>query len=335
MSDFRVSKFIDLLYEDMRNEFLSPIETEKEHWEQYKTERIADIKKLLHTDVLENHYETELSFTLLERKKQEEEGVYVEKYQINRIKNLSLCVYVLCPEIKNGKAILFLNGHDQQGARGAFSSQNQDKKELGMVMASMGYLVMIPELFGFGEAIREDAAEGIAPCTSCALLAPQLLNNGMSLVGIRVFEAMKTLDFAENAFSIHKFGAYGISGGGHVCNYAAVLDERIETVMISGYPNLYKYSILATDHCICNYVPGQLSVGESYEITALAAPKKLLTINGRRDPIFPIQGSMEAFQYLDALYKKLEVPEVYTHILFDGGHENSVQDVCKWLQDNY
>lgn len=27
----------------------------------------------------------------------------------------------------------------------------------------------------------------------------------MSLVGIRVFEAMKTLDFAEKAFAIHSF----------------------------------------------------------------------------------------------------------------------------------
>ena len=104
----------------------------------------------------------------------------------------------------------------------------------------MGYLVLVPELFGFGEAKRKDAPEGTDACASCSMLAPRLLNSGMNLVGIRVFEAMKTLDFAEKAFAIHSFGAYGISGGGQVCNYAGVLDVRIEAVMIAGYPNLYK-----------------------------------------------------------------------------------------------
>ena len=146
---------------------------------------------------------------------------------------------------------------------------------------------------------------------------------------------MKTLDFAEEVFAVHTFGAYGISGGGQVCSYTGILDERIETVMLAGYPNLYKYSILAMDHCICNYVPGQLAEGESHEVTALAAPKKLLTINGKKDPIFPLQGSLEAFAYLDGIYEKLGVPEQYTHVLFDGGHENSVPDVCKWLRENY
>lgn len=214
-------------------------------------------------------------------------------------------------------------------------ADGNSEKALSMEMAAMGYLVLVPELFGFGEAKRKDAPEGTDACASCSMLAPRLLNSGMNLVGIRVFEAMKTLDFAEKAFAIHSFGAYGISGGGQVCNYAGVLDDRIEAVMIAGYPNLYKYSILAMDHCICNYVPGQLEAGESHEITSLAAPKKLLTINGRKDPIFPLQGSVEAFQLLEAVYEMLGVPERYSHVLFDGGHENSVPDVCGWLRDNY
>ena len=44
---------------------------------------------------------------------------------------------------------------------------------------------------------------------------------------------------------------------------------------------------------------------------------------------------MEAFQLLEAVYEMLGVPERYSHVLFDGGHENSVTDVCGWLRDNY
>lgn len=339
MADFLVSDFLDLLYEDIRKDSMSPLQVGKERWESYKAGRLSEIRQWLRIDLLENKYQEALDYILLESHK--EEGITIEKYRVDRIKKLPLCVYVLRPDAGNGKAILYLNGHDPRGAKGVFEAEGRVKadgnpeKPLAMEMASMGYLVLAPELFGFGEAKRKDAPEGTDACASCSMLESHLQNSGMSLVGIRVFEAMKTLDFAERAFDIHGFGAYGISGGGQVCNYAGVLDDRMEAVMLAGYPNLYKYSILAMDHCICNYVPGQLEAGESHEITSLAAPKKLLTINGRKDPIFPLKGSMEAFQLLDAVYEMLGAPERYSHVLFDGGHENSVPDVCKWLRDNY
>ena len=162
-------------------------------------------------------------------------------------------------------------------------------------MACMGYLVFVPELFGFGDAKRSDAPEGTDACASCSMLAPRLLNCGLSLVGMRVFEAMKTLDFAEEAFAVHTFGAYGISGGGQVCSYTGILDERIEAVMLAGYPNLYKYSILAMDHCICNYVPGQLAEGESHEVTALAAPKKAADHQWEKGSYFSVAGQSGGF----------------------------------------
>ena len=343
MTDFTVSGFLDMLYEDGRAQFVSPSRTGKEQWEAYKAGRLAEIRRFLRIDLLESRYEEALDFTLLESRK--EGPVTIEKYRVGRIKKLPLCVYTLRPDAGNGKAVLYLNGHDPKGAGGALAGDvtenaGPDRKKtsrqmLAMEMACMGYLVFVPELFGFGDAKRSDAPEGTDACASCSMLAPRLLNCGLSLVGMRVFEAMKTLDFAEEVFAVHTFGAYGISGGGQVCSYTGILDERIETVMLAGYPNLYKYSILAMDHCICNYVPGQLAEGESHEVTALAAPKKLLTINGKKDPIFPLQGSLEAFAYLDGIYEKLGVPEQYTHVLFDGGHENSVPDVCKWLRENY
>ena len=345
MTEFAVSEFLDMLYEDGREQFVSPLQTEKEQWEKYKAERLTEIRSFLRIDILESRYEETLYFKLQESGK--EGPVTLEKYRVERIKKLPLCVYVLRPERWNGKALLYLNGHDPRGAKGAFAEDNDNMEKVGqngecrsgeplaVEMAYMGYLVFIPELFGFGDAKRSDAPDGTDACTSCSMLEPRLLNCGFSLVGMRVFEAMKTLDFAEEAFGVHTFGAYGISGGGQVCNYTGVFDERIEAVMLAGYPNLYKYSILAMDHCVCNYVPGQLEMGESHEVTALAAPKKLLTINGKRDPIFPLQGSLEAFAFLDGIYEKLGIPERYTHVLFDGGHENSVPDVCRWLRENY
>lgn len=336
MTEFCVSDFLDMVYEDITGKFVSPLEFAGDQWEAYKAGRKKEIKCLPRLDYLEENYQEELHYSLLESKKPGGEStVVIEKYRVDRIRRLPLCVYVLRPGEWNGKAILYLNGHDPRGARGAFAEDDTGKETLGMAMASLGYLVLVPELFAFGEAKRRDASEETDACTSCSMLESHLLNCGLSLAGLRVFEAMKTLDFAEAAFGVHAFGAYGISGGGHVCNYTGVLEDRVEAVMLSGYPNLYKYSILAMDHCICNYVPGQLEAGESHQVTALAAPKKLLAMNGRKDPIFPLQGSLEAFQYLDSVYERLGVPERCTHILFEGGHEVSVGDVCRWLKMNY
>ena len=109
MADFLVSDFLDLLYEDLRIDFMSPLQVGKERWESYKAGRLSEIRQLLRIDLLENKYEEALDYTLLESHK--EDGITIEKYKVERIKKLSLCVYVLRPDTGNGKALLYLNGH--------------------------------------------------------------------------------------------------------------------------------------------------------------------------------------------------------------------------------
>lgn len=213
MTEFCVSDFLDMVYEDITGKFVSPLEFAGDQWEAYKAGRKKEIKCLLRLDYLEENYQEELHYSLLESKKPGGEStVVIEKYRVDRIRRLPLCVYVLRPGEWNGKAILYLNGHDPRGARGAFAEDDTGKETLGMAMASLGYLVLVPELFAFGEAKRRDASEETDACTSCSMLESHLLNCGLSLAGLRVFEAMKTLDFAEAAFGVHAFGAYGISG---------------------------------------------------------------------------------------------------------------------------
>ena len=104
MADFLVSDFLDLLYEDLRKDFISPLQVGKERWESYKAGRLSEIRQLLRIDLLENKYEEALDYTLLESHK--EDGITIEKYKVERIKKLSLCVYVLRPDTGNGKALL-------------------------------------------------------------------------------------------------------------------------------------------------------------------------------------------------------------------------------------
>ena len=171
MTEFCVSDFLDMVYEDITGKFVSPLEFAGDQWEAYKAGRKKEIKCLLRLDYLEENYQEELHYSLLESKKPGGEStVVIEKYRVDRIRRLPLCVYMLRPGEWNGKAILYLNGHDPRGARGAFAEDDTGKETLGMAMASLGYLVLVPELFAFGEAKRRDASEETDACTSCSML---------------------------------------------------------------------------------------------------------------------------------------------------------------------
>lgn len=57
-------RFLDLLYEDLRKDFMSPLQVGKERWESYKAGRLSEIRQLLRIDLLENKYEEALDYTL-------------------------------------------------------------------------------------------------------------------------------------------------------------------------------------------------------------------------------------------------------------------------------
>lgn len=343
MNEFSVTPFLEMVYEDTVAMTAEPLQM-TENWQEYKKIQKARILDMLKIPGLKEKYEIEMHAVL--QKSFTVEGVVIEQYKVDGIKNLSLAVYVFLPveapsseaqkERLGKKAVLFLNGHDDRGAQGTYDPSPNGGQSLCLELAKRGHRVLVPELFAFGKAKRQDAQTELGACASCAETEPWLLNSGLNLLGLRVWETMRCMDFAAAVFGTQQFCAYGISGGGHICNYAGVLDDRITAMIVSGYPNLYRHSTLATVHCICNYVPGQMELGESYYCTALAAPdKKLLVMNGKDDPVFPRQGSEIVFPYLRQVYDALKAGENYTSILFDGGHEIAVEDVCDWVQENW
>jgi len=85
--------------------------------------------------------------------------------------------------------------------------------------------------------------------------------------------------------------------------FLAAITEKITAVVVSGYFCSFQASILGMRHCECNYVPGILQLGEMGDIAALIAPRPLCLVNGRYDPIFPIQGAIEQFETVKRAYE--------------------------------
>ena len=67
------------------------------------------------------------------------------------------------------------------------------------------------------------------------------------------------------------------------------------------------------------------------DLSALVAPRALMVINGSRDGLFHPQGVKDAFEKIQACYKKAESPDRQSCRLYDAPHEfNLEMQVAAW-----
>ena len=172
-------------------------------------------------------------------------------------------------------------------------------KDFAVALCRAGFAVAAPEISCFGERQTDFShlnrpISGSAPtsCTHAAMLAFHL---GLSVVGLRVHDGMRLLDYLETRTDIDttRVGAMGISGGGMHTFFSTCLDIRIQACVVSGYFSTFRDSILAMSHCACNFVPGLGDFGEIYDLAGLIAPRPLLVEAGSHDSIFPIKAVQE------------------------------------------
>jgi len=70
-----------------------------------------------------------------------------------------------------------------------------------------------------------------------------------------------------------------------------------------------------------------------YDIAGLIAPRPLLAVNGRDDPIFPIAATREAFGHVQAIYSAFGVPERCELYVGDGGHRYYKERVWSFVRE--
>jgi hypothetical protein len=241
-------------------------------------------------------------------------------------------MFVLIPNKKNNKTILYCHGHGP-GCKDTLdrSKESAYHKCMPLHMAENGYTVVLYELIGFGEVIMNNFKQ--QDQRGCIANSSQLLLYNLNMAGLRVYQAMKLLDLMYKEFGMKDIAVYGVSGGGLVCAYTCALDARPKATIVSSYGNMYKDSIMAMHHCIDNYPQGILEVGESPEIISLVAPKALLISNGDKDPIFPLHGTNKAIEQIQKIYSRLNIDNQFKFELFDGGHEVSLKYLFEFLEE--
>ena len=267
-----------------------------------------------------------------------------EKILLHTAPDVEMPVYLLLPKTGDQPlaTVLAFAGHGY-GAKDIVGlwedgaeRENPDgyHADFAITLCRRGFAVAAPEIACFGERQTDFShlSTGQSAPTSCTHAAMLAFHLGGSVAGMRVRDARRLVDYLEERpeCDTARLGAMGISGGGMHTLFSTAIDTRIKAAVISGYYSTFRDSILAMQHCACNFVPGLHRFGEMYDLVGLLAPRPLLVEAGSHDPIFPIDAVQRSVARAQEVYGIFDAGPVQTDY-FEGRHRISGQRAYDFL----
>jgi dienelactone hydrolase len=255
-----------------------------------------------------------------------------EKLYFTSREGLEVLAYLLKPKVTAGAqpVMICVPGHGRgvDDIVGIDEKGQQRKEKAGyqadfaLQFVEQGLAALAIEPLGFGH--RRDpinAARG-ASANSCQPAAGAALLLGETMIGWRVYDVMRAMDYIESRRDLdaRRTGCAGISGGGACTLFAAALDTRIQAAMVSGYLCTFRESILSLAHCMDNYIPGILNWAEMSDVAGLIAPRPLFAETGEQDKIFPLPGFEQAFAETRKVYAAFGAAGALGREVHPGGH---------------
>jgi dienelactone hydrolase len=220
----------------------------------------------------------------------------------------------------HGRGVDDIVGIDDQGRDRAVHDGYQYDFAIQAVVHGMAAVAIEPMAFG----CRRDAKNKVHGLgqSSCQPTAGAALLLGQTMIGWRVYDVMRTIDWIETRpeLDAKRVGCMGISGGGTCTLFSTALEPRIRAALVSGYLNTFQASIMSISHCIDNYIPGILNWAEAYDVAGLIAPRPLFVESGERDNIFPIAASRASFERVKKVYEVFDAGAMTEQETFDGPH---------------
>lgn len=234
-----------------------------------------------------------------------------------------------------GPAVLALHGHgpdpwvydfgrdtvcgpapDDEPAVAALDAQC---RPFGADLARAGYVVLAPDLRGFGE--RWDRwPEGHRMCDH--ELAQHLAMGRIPLAG-----NLRDLTVALDVLCDHelvdpeRIGVAGFSLGGTMALLLAALDQRVRAAVVSGaFSDPRGAARVPFDICGAQVLPGLVAEIDHVQLAALVAPRALHVETGEDDVIWPADAARVATARAATLYASIAVPDRFDVHRFPGPH---------------
>jgi len=231
----------------------------------------------------------------------------------------------------HGRGVDDLVGIDEKGQDRTVKVPYQYDYAVQVAEHGMAAVAIEPMSFG----CRRDA-KTIArslDASVCQPTAGSALLLGQTMIGWRVYDVMRTIDWIETRSELDakRVGCMGCSGGGMATLFGAAVEPRIKASLVSCYLNTFRECVMSISHCIDNYIPGLLNWAEMYDLAGLVAPRPIYFESGERDNIFPVAASRASFARVRKMYEVFGVPELTGQEVFEGPHGFSGKEGLPFL----
>jgi hypothetical protein len=269
----------------------------------------------------------------------EQDGLHKQRWLIDVGRHISASFVVnIPPDIAPGEkrpAILCWHGHGPHGKDSVMGNDSsQERREVitranydyGRQMAQAGFVTFGIDWIGMGE--RSDSAKphfrthhgGGDWCNTYYLHATML---GMTSISINVTHGKAAIDFACSLPFVdpQRLGVMGLSGGGTMTLWSALLDERLKAAEIICYSDLWAYfGMRDLNYCGMQVAPGLFKLVDLPDLQGLLAPKPLLVDIGVYDTCFMIDTSLDCYHRVVAIYRAAGATDKLWLDLFPGEH---------------
>ena len=237
---------------------------------------------------------------------------------------MSVPAYLLVPHdrVEPGPAMLAIHGHGPGKARicGLTDETHDEGPPYAHVLATEGYVVLAPDLRGFGERAdwmpdEKYHCDWDLVCATMAGIVPHARN---------LWDLQRSLDVlgAHPLVDPNRIGAGGLSYGATCALFLAAIDNRVRAAIVACYLSSWRAAhTVPWNMCGSQILPGQIGAIDHLDIASLIAPRPLLAENGTEDILFPVDAARATVDSLRQVYAHVGAPaDAIVHDVFEGGH---------------
>jgi dienelactone hydrolase len=239
--------------------------------------------------------------------------------------------------------VLFLHGHGNFGKDNVAGIDDTPERrqelarfrmDFGPTLAVAGFVVLAPDLRGFGERCVDYPNERFEYCPRNYMVATLL---GTTVVAQHVCDLHAALDALESLpFVDGRLACAGLSLGGRMTMMITALDARVHVCVPSGCLNLFQERYQALRQCGAQLIPGLIRYGDTPEIFSLIAPRPMVIEWGLRDPLIPHNWAARGLERIRRAYAAASASHHLIVDQFDGEHQFhgtvGLDVLCRWRE---
>jgi len=227
----------------------------------------------------------------------------------------------------------------------AFKKTYYGGRSIADELARRGFVVIAPDMLHWGErglyfeadpprirqrtldVTKQDVAEFNARSwVHEELISRSALTCGATWSGINLWDDMRVTDYLLTRPEVdpERVGCMGLSLGSVRTIFLGALHPAIRASVAVCW--MAEYQLMARNHVrngigFTKLVPGLYGDLDWPDVGALHWPNALMTINGLKDALYPLEAARRAVDKLRRIYAKMGIPEKFEGVFFDGPHE--------------